>query len=66
MNTIKIGGRVRSKGALYIQVSGQYRKVHNGVVLAVFTDTSMGTQMVCRVATKYGDALVNPSQLEFI
>lgn len=65
---ITVGAKVRSLGALYVHnVDGNsYRKVHNGTVLAVLKYNDMGTQTVCKVATKYGTCFVNPSQLALV
>lgn len=66
--SIKVGAKVRSKGALYVHnVDGNtYRKVHTGTVVGVREHTDMGRMLVCKVVTRYGVCFVNPSQLEFI
>lgn len=64
-SVLKIGSRVRSRGALYVHnVDGNtYRKVHEGTVIGVQKHTDMGAMLVCKVATAYGTCFVNPSQL---
>ena len=60
---ITVGAKVRSHGALYINASFGYRKVHTGTVVALRTVHHMGRQELAYVATRYGSTWVNPSQL---
>jgi hypothetical protein len=60
---MQVGTKVRSHGPIYVSSRAGYRKVHTGVVVAVKQTTDMGVLTICKVATRYGDCWVNPSQL---